>query len=96
VRRPLVPILAVVLSFLAVTGTLDYSGALTPEQDRALAWVDRVLPNGAGATLHPPGAVPAGSAVFQRCRQRAESAGRLDGILQRPGRSSRARVRACA
>jgi len=51
VRRPLVPIIAVVLSFLAVTGTLDYSGALTPEQDRALAWVDRALPNGASATL---------------------------------------------
>jgi hypothetical protein len=51
VRRPLVPILAVVLSFLAVTGTLDYSGALTPKQDHTLAWVDRALPNGASATL---------------------------------------------
>jgi hypothetical protein len=51
VRRPLVPILAVVLSFLAVTGTIDYSAALSPEQDRALAWVDRALPKGASATL---------------------------------------------
>jgi hypothetical protein len=51
VRRPLVPILAVVLSFVALTGPLDYSGALTPEQDRKLAWVDRALPPGATATL---------------------------------------------
>lgn len=51
VRKPLVPILAVVLSFVAVAGALDYSGAPTPEQDRALAWVDRALPDGATATL---------------------------------------------
>jgi hypothetical protein len=50
-RRPLVPILAVVVSSLAIAGPLDYSGALTPEQDRALAWVDRALPDGASATL---------------------------------------------
>jgi hypothetical protein len=34
IRGPLVPILAVVLSFVAMTGPLDYSGALTPEQDQ--------------------------------------------------------------
>jgi hypothetical protein len=51
VRRALVPILAVVLSFVAVAGVLDYSGALTPEQDRTLAWVDRALPDRATATL---------------------------------------------
>jgi hypothetical protein len=51
VRRPLVPILAVVVSFVAVACPLDYSGALTPEQDRSLAWVDRALPDRASATL---------------------------------------------
>jgi hypothetical protein len=51
VRRPLVPILAVVVSSLAIASPLDYSGALTPEQDRVLAWVDRALPDGASATL---------------------------------------------
>jgi hypothetical protein len=50
VRRPLVPILAVVLSFVALTGPVD-SGPFTPEQDRALAWVDRALPADATATL---------------------------------------------
>ena len=50
-RHALVPILAVVLSFVAVAGPLDYSGALTPEQDRTLAWVDRALPDRATATL---------------------------------------------
>jgi hypothetical protein len=50
-RRPLVPILAVVFAFVALTGPLDYSGALTPQQDRTLAWVDRALPDGATATL---------------------------------------------
>lgn len=51
IRRPLVPILAVVLSFIALTGPLDYSGGLTPEQDHTFAWVDRALPAGATATL---------------------------------------------
>jgi hypothetical protein len=54
VRHALVPILAVVLSFVAVAavaGPLDYSGGLTPEQDRTLAWVDRSLPDRATATL---------------------------------------------
>jgi len=51
IRRTLAPILAVVLAFVALTGPLDYSGALTPQQDRTLAWVDRALPKGAAATL---------------------------------------------
>jgi len=50
-RRPLGPILAPVLAFVALAAPLDYSGALTPEQDHALAWVDRALPAGATATL---------------------------------------------
>jgi hypothetical protein len=50
-RRPLVPILALVLAFVALGSPLDYSGALTQEQDHALAWVDRALPDGAAATL---------------------------------------------
>jgi hypothetical protein len=51
-RRPLVPILALVLAFIALEAPLaDYSGALTQEQDHALAWVDRALPDGATATL---------------------------------------------
>jgi hypothetical protein len=51
-RRPLVPILALVLAFVALAAPLaDYSGALTQEQDHALAWVDRALPDGATATL---------------------------------------------
>jgi hypothetical protein len=72
VRRPLVPILAVVLSFVALTGPLDYSGALTPEQDRALAWVDRALPDGATATLVHLGL----SRPDQPCSRDAENAQR--------------------
>jgi hypothetical protein len=50
-RRALVPILALILAFVALAAPLDYSGTLTPEQDQALAWVDRALPDGATATL---------------------------------------------
>jgi hypothetical protein len=50
-RRALVPILAVVLAFVALAAPLDYSGTLTSEHDHALAWVDRALPDGATATL---------------------------------------------
>jgi hypothetical protein len=50
-RRPLVPILAVVLAFVALGAPIDYSGMLTQKQDHALAWVDRALPDGATATL---------------------------------------------
>ena len=51
VRRPLVPILAVVLAFGILAAPLDYSGGLTREEDRKLAWVDRALPGSATATL---------------------------------------------
>jgi hypothetical protein len=70
VRRSLVPILAVVLSFAALTGPLAYSGALTPEQDRTLAWVDRALPDGATATLVHLGL----SRPDQPCSRDAENA----------------------
>jgi len=50
-RRPLAPILALALAFVVPAAPLDYSGALTQEQDHALAWVDRALPEGAAATL---------------------------------------------
>jgi hypothetical protein len=70
VRQPLVPILAVVLSFVVLTGPLDYSGALTPEQDHTLAWVDRALPDGATATLIHLGL----SRPDQPCSRDAESA----------------------
>jgi hypothetical protein len=50
-RRRLAPVLSVVLAFAAVAGPLDYSGPITPVQDRALAWVDHSLPRGATATL---------------------------------------------
>jgi len=70
VRRPFVPILAVVLSFVALTGPLVYSGGLTPEQDRTLAWVDRALPDGATATLIHLGL----SRPDQPCSRDAENA----------------------
>ncbi len=50
-RRPLVPILAVVLAFGILAAPLDYSGALTPQEDRELSWVDRALPGRATASL---------------------------------------------
>jgi hypothetical protein len=71
-RRAVVPILATVLSFVALTGPLDYSGALTPEQDSSLAWVDRALPDGATATLIHLGL----SRPDQPCTRDAENAQR--------------------
>jgi hypothetical protein len=50
-RRAVVPILALILAFVVLAAPLDYSGSLTAEQDRALAWVDRALPDDATATL---------------------------------------------
>jgi hypothetical protein len=50
-RRPLVPILSVVLAFVVMAAPLDYSGALTREEDGQLSWVDRALPGHATATL---------------------------------------------
>ena len=50
-RRPLFPLLTVVLAFAAVTARVDYHDALTDTQARALSWLDRSLPDGASATL---------------------------------------------
>jgi hypothetical protein len=50
-RRPLLPILALVLAFVVLAAPIDYSGALTQKQDQALAWVDHALPDGATAAL---------------------------------------------
>ncbi len=51
VRRSLFPMLAVTLSFAALSAANDYGGPFTPSQTRALAWVDRALPAGGEATL---------------------------------------------
>lgn len=50
-RRPLFPLLTVVLAFAAVTARVDYHDPLTGTQARALSWIDRALPAGSGATL---------------------------------------------
>jgi hypothetical protein len=50
-RRPLVPILTLVVAFAAVTSQIDYDDSLTDEQARALSWVDDSLPAGGDATL---------------------------------------------
>lgn len=50
-KRPLFPILTVVLAFAAVTARVDYRDHLTAAQARELSWVDHSLPAGSGATL---------------------------------------------
>ena len=50
-RRPLLPILTLVVAFAAVTSHIDYDDSLTDEQARALSWVDDSLPAGGDATL---------------------------------------------
>ena len=50
-RRPLVPLLTVVLAFAAATSQIDYGDYLTDGQARALSWVDDSLPAGADAAL---------------------------------------------
>jgi hypothetical protein len=50
-KRPLFPIVTVVLAFAAVTTRIDYGDNLTAAQARTLSWVDHSLPPGAGATL---------------------------------------------
>ena len=50
-KRPLFPILAVVLAFAAVTSQADYADTLTGAQAKALSWVDRARPAGASPTL---------------------------------------------
>jgi hypothetical protein len=43
-KRPLLPILTVVLAFAAVITQVDYNDTLTNNQAEALSWVDRTLP----------------------------------------------------
>ena len=50
-KRPLIPILTLVVAFAAVTAQIDYGDRLTDEQARALSWVDNSLPEGGDATL---------------------------------------------
>jgi hypothetical protein len=50
-KRPLLPVLTVVLAFIAVTTRVDYGDTLSATQARALSWVDHALPPGANATL---------------------------------------------
>ena len=50
-KRPLFPILTVVLAFAAVTSQADYTDTLTRAQANALSWVDRARPAGASPTL---------------------------------------------
>jgi len=50
-KRPLFPILTVVLAFAAVTTQVDYKDSFTDAQARALSWVDHALPAGTSATL---------------------------------------------
>ena len=50
-KRPLLPILTLVVAFAAVTAHIDYGDSLTDDQARALSWVDDSLPPGGSATL---------------------------------------------
>jgi hypothetical protein len=50
-RRPLLPVLTIVLAFGAVTSQVDYTDTLTGRQANALSWVDRALPHGASADI---------------------------------------------
>ena len=50
-KRPLFPILTVVLAFAAVTARVDYRDRLSAAQARELSWVDHSLPAGGEATL---------------------------------------------
>ena len=50
-RRPLIPVLTVVIAFAAVTAEIDYGDRLTRSQAQALSWVDESLPSGGKATL---------------------------------------------
>ena len=50
-RRPLLPVLAVVIAFSGVVSQVDYRDTLTSRQASALAWVDGELPPGANADL---------------------------------------------
>lgn len=50
-RRPLLPILTVMIAFMALVVRLDYSDSLTGTQASDLAWVDSALPSGSNAAL---------------------------------------------
>ncbi len=50
-KRPLFPLLTVVLAFAAVTSRVDYEDGLSGAQARALSWVDHTLPHGTSANL---------------------------------------------
>lgn len=50
-KRPLFPILTVVLAFAAITSQADYTDTLTGAQAKALSWVDPARPAGATPTL---------------------------------------------
>jgi hypothetical protein len=50
-RRPLFPLLTVVLAFAAVASQNDYRDGLTGTQAKALSWVDHALPPGQTASL---------------------------------------------
>lgn len=68
-RRPLFPLLTVVLAFVAVTTRVDYADSITDAQARALAWIDHALPGGARTALvHlglPYGIEPCASAAHR-------------------------------
>lgn len=50
-KRPLFPLLTVVLAFAAIAARIDYSDLVSDDQARSLAWIDEALPPGARATL---------------------------------------------
>jgi len=50
-KRPLFPVLTMLLAFAAVTSQTDYRDGLTADQAKALAWVDHALPPRATSTL---------------------------------------------
>jgi hypothetical protein len=50
-KRPLFPVVSLVIAFAAVTVRTDYRDTLTTTQARALAWIDHSLPGGAEATV---------------------------------------------
>lgn len=50
-RRPLFPLLTIVLAFIAVASQNDYRDGLTGSQAKALSWVDDALPPGQSAAL---------------------------------------------
>ncbi len=50
-RRPVFPILTVVLAFAAVTSRADFRDSLTGVQAQSLSWVDHALPPGTSANL---------------------------------------------